>query len=53
MNSLADLLLAAMSLNIESDGRSTDAEEFVPGQPESDQQNVLHPSVKCRGYLAQ
>jgi len=35
------------------DRRRTRAKEFRPCQPERDQQNVLHPSVKRRRHLTQ
>ncbi|SKT98472.1 Uncharacterised protein [Mycobacteroides abscessus subsp. abscessus] len=42
-----------MPLDIDANRRSGRAQELVPGQGESDQQNVLNPSVICDRHLAQ
>ena len=47
------VVVAPMALHIDADGCATGAQELGPGQPERDQQNVLHASVKRLGHRTQ
>ncbi|CAG6933344.1 hypothetical protein PICSAR120_04295 [Mycobacterium avium subsp. paratuberculosis] len=47
-----DLLVPPVTLHVDTDRRAT-THELRAGQPERNQQNVLHPSVKRRRHLPQ
>ncbi len=47
------LLVPAVAFDADADGCTAGAQELRPGQPERDQQNVLHASVKRCWHLTQ
>ncbi len=55
VNVRSQLFLAAVTLDVDADRRASSlgTQEFRPGHPERDQQNVLHPGVERRGHLTQ
>ena len=54
VNVAGQVVVAAMALDVDADRRTAvSAQVFGPGQPECDQQDVVNPGVKRRGYLTE